>query len=162
MSYIQPPPYNYEINLPNEMIQQNREKFEAVRKLDLPIGKYAITGSGALGIRNLRKIGDIDIVVTEELWSLLAKKYGITDTAGVKKIVFPDGIIEAFGPCSFYCEEEDPDAPTIADRIAKAEIIEGLPFESLQHVLYYKRRMGREKDLRDILIIEAIIKSASE
>lgn len=55
--------------------------------------------------------------------------------------------------------KKDPDAPTIADRIANAEIIEGLPFESLEHVLYYKRKMGREKDVRDVLIIEEWQKS---
>ena len=35
----------------------------------------------------------------------------------------------------FLMPKKDPDAPTIADRIANAEIIEGLPFESLEHVL---------------------------
>jgi len=141
------------------MLQKNRKKFAAVKKLELPIGQYAITGSGALGIRNLRKIGDVDIIVTAELWNVLAAKYGVTDETGVKKIVFPNGIVEALGGCSFYTEKKDPDAPTIADRITHAEIIEGLPFESLEHVLYYKRKMGREKDVRDVLIIEEWQKS---
>ena len=141
------------------MFQKNRQKFAAIKKLELPIGQYAITGSGALGIRNLREIGDIDIIVTAELWNVLAAKYGVTDETGVKKIVFPNGIVEALGECSFYTEKKDPDAPTIADRIANAEIIEDLPFESLEHVLYYKRKMGREKDVRDVLIIEEWQKS---
>ena len=67
------------------MLQKNRQKFAAVTKLDLPIGQYAITGSGALGIRNLREIGDIDIIVTAELWNVLAAKYGVTDETGVKR-----------------------------------------------------------------------------
>lgn len=135
------------------LFQKNRQKFAAVKNLGLPIGQYAITGSGALGIRNLREIGDVDIIVTADLWNILAAKYGVTDE-GVKKIAFPDGIVEAFAEGSFYAEKKDPDAPTIADRIANAEIIDGLPFESLEYVLYYKRKMGREKDLRDIQIIE--------
>lgn len=143
----------------NEMLQKNRQMFATVKKLNLPIGQYAITGSGALGIRNLREIGDIDIVVTNELWNVLAAKYGIKDETGVKKIVFPDGIVEALGECSFYTEKKDRDAPTIADRIAHAEMIEGLPFESLEHVLYYKRKMGREKDLCDVQLIEKWQKS---
>ncbi len=141
------------------MLRKNRQKFAAVKKLNLPIGQYAITGSGALGIRNLREIGDIDIIVTADLWNVLAAKYGVTDEIGVKKIVFSDGIVEALGECSFDTEKQDPDAPTIADRIANAEIIEGLPFESIDHVLYYKRKMGREKDIRDVLIIEEWQKS---
>lgn len=153
------------MNMPEElqkmdaMLQENRQKFAAIKKLGLPIDQYAITGSGALGIRNLRKIGDIDIIVTAELWNVLAAKYGVTEDLGIKKIVFPDGIVEALGECSFYTEIKDTDAPSIAERIAYAEIIDGLPFESLNHVLYYKRKMGREKDMRDVLIIEEWQKS---
>lgn len=135
----------------------NKSKFAAIKALNLPIGKYAITGSGALGIRNLRAIGDIDIIVTSELWNILEKEYGVTDENNVKKIVFPDGVVEALGEHSFYTEKKDENAPTINDRIANAEMIEGLPFESLEHVLYYKRKMGREKDKRDIELIEALM-----
>ncbi len=136
------------------MVQNNRQKFAAVKKLGLPIGQYFISGSGPLGIRNLREVGDIDIIVTDDLWNVLASKYGVSDDAGEKRIVFPDGIVEGLGECSFYAEEKAPDEPTIADRLAHAEMIDGLPFESLEHVLYYKRKMGREKDVRDILLIE--------
>jgi hypothetical protein len=136
------------------MFKKNRLKFEALKKWNLPIGQYAITGSGALGIRNLREIADIDIIVTNELWQLLAAKYGISDEKGVRKIVFPDGVVDALGEGSF---EKDNDVPTMAERIAQANIIEGLPFESLEHVLYFKRKMGREKDLYDIILIEKLM-----
>lgn len=137
--------------------KNNKFKFTAIKALNLPIGQYAITGSGALGIRNLKAIGDIDIIVTPELWNILAKKYGVTDENNVKKIVFPDGIVEALGEQSFYAEKKDRNAPSINERIAGAEIIEGLPFESLKHVLYYKRKMNREKDKQDIELIEALM-----
>ena len=126
------------------------------KALNLPVGQYAITGSGALGIRNLRPIGDIDIIVTSDLWNILEAKDGVIDKNSVRKIVFPGSIVEALGENSFYTEEKDKDAPTIQDRIANAEIIEGLPFESLEHVLYYKRKMGREKDKQDIKMIEML------
>jgi len=126
-----------------------------IKKFDLPIGKYAITGSGPLGIRNLREIVDIDIIVNSELWNELATKYGIIDTGQIKKIVLPGELIEVMGEDSFYSVKKDSNAPTISERIAQAEIIEELPFEALEHVLYYKRKMGREKDLKDIVIIEA-------
>lgn len=135
--------------------EANRSKFAAIKALNLPIGHYAITGSGALGIRNLRAIGDIDIIVTADLWNALEKKYGITDENQVKKIVFPDGIVEAFGEHSFYPEGKE-NGPTISDRITNAEVIEGLPFESLEYVLYNKRKMGREKDKKDIELIETV------
>ena len=141
----------------SDFVEANQSKFDTVRALRLPIDQYAITGSGALGIRNVRAIGDIDIIVTPELWSILEEKYGVADENNIRKIVFPDGIVEAFGEGSFHTEKKEKDAPTISDRIANAEVIEGLPFESLEHVLYYKRRMGREKDKQDIKIIETIL-----
>ena len=57
--------------------KSNESKFAVIKALHLPIDQYAITGSGALGIRNLRAIGDIDIIVTPELWNILAKKYEV-------------------------------------------------------------------------------------
>lgn len=138
--------------------QKNSEKFAALRALDLPVGDYAIAGSGPLGIRNLRAIGDIDLIVTSALWDKLAAKYGVKDENGVKKIVLSNGLIEAFGESSFYTKPKDPQAPSMAERIAKAEMIEGLPFVSLESVLYFKRKMARDKDLNDIALIEAHLK----
>lgn len=105
----------------NHMKESNQEKFSALRKFKLPNDQYAITGSGPLGIRNLKAIGDIDIIVTPQLWDALAEMYGIIDENGVKKIAFPDGIVEAFGEDSFYTHPKDDQAPTIASRIAKAK-----------------------------------------
>ena len=42
----------------------------------------------------------------------------------------------------------------MAEIIAQAEIIEGLPFESLEHVIYFKGKAKRDKDLKDIFLIE--------
>jgi hypothetical protein len=85
-------------------------------------------------------MGDIDIIVTSKLWTTLAEKYGITDENGVRKIVLLEGIVEAFGDGSFYTAPPDPQAPTIASRIKDAEIIDGLPFDSIENVLYYKHK----------------------
>lgn len=145
----------------DEIKNKNQLRFEAIKKLNLPLGQYAITGSGALGIRNLREINDIDLIVTLELWKSLAATYGVTDTNSVEKITFPKEAIEAFREGSFYAAPKDEDAPTVAERIAKAEVIDGLPFESLEHVLYYKQKMGREKDLKDVQAIEEWLKSSS-
>lgn len=140
--------------LTDEISKKNRQKFLHLKKINLALGQYAITGSGALGIRNLREINDIDIIVNAELWDTLTQKYGVIEVQGVKKIVFPEGIIEVMGADSFYTQEKEDKDPTIDIRIAHADIIEGLPFESLEHVLYFKQKMGRAKDLSDILLIQ--------
>lgn len=143
------------MNKRDVMIQNNRKLFAALKKHGLPLGQYFITGSGPLGIRNLREIGDIDIVVTEKLWCELTARYGTVEDNGCKKVIFPDGIVEVIGESALYVRNDDPECPTFADRIAKADIIGGLPFESLVHVLYFKRKMGREKDIEDIRLIAA-------
>lgn len=85
---------------------------------------------------------------------VLATKYGITNTQGVPKIVFPDGIVEAFREGSF---QNDESAPKIADRIAQAEVINELPFDAVEHILHFKRKEGRDKDLEDIHLLETYL-----
>lgn len=138
------------------MQESNHKKFSDFKKLNLPIGHYAITGSGPLGIRNLREMQDIDIIVDDELWETLAKQYGVTVKNGIKLIVFPDESIEALGELSFSSEEKSKEL-SINERIAQAEIIDDLPFETLENIILFKRKMGREKDLRDIRLIETWI-----
>ncbi len=132
----------------------NKEKFDLLRSYNFPIGHYAIAASGPMGIRNLREINDIDLIVSPELWDVLADQFGVTDENGVKKIVLPGKAIEAVREGSFYSKPAESGMPTVEERIRKAEIIEGLPFDSLENTLYFKKLMGREKDLRDISIIE--------
>ena len=138
----------------NGIKEMNRQKFAALKKYNLPLGQYAITGSGPLGIRNLREIDDIDIVVSSELQDFLIGKFGLTDDGRVKKVVFPEGGIEAFWEGSFYGQQKDDQAPTVVGIISRAEIIEGLPFAFLEDVLYFKHKTKRDKDLKDIRLIE--------
>jgi len=130
----------------------NDLKFKALRSLNLPLGHYAVTGSGPMGVRNLRELGDVDLIVSQVLWDELAMQHGVVTQDGVEKIVIAGKGIEAFKEGSFPTPKRK--APSVAERIAQAEIIDGLPFESLEHVIYYKREMGREKDLIDIQLIE--------
>lgn len=136
----------------------NKIKFNVLRNYRLPIRHFAITGSGPLGIRNLRPIGDIDLLVSDVLWKDLASAYEVREENDETKIVFPDGIISAYREGSFSSFIE---MPSVAKRIAEAEIIEGLPFEALQYVILFKKMWGREKDLEDLQLIEAWQKKTS-
>lgn len=135
------------------MKPNNTEMFNSLRAFHLPTTDYLIIGSGSLGIRNLKTINDIDIIVTPTLWDTLSHQFGITIDGELEKITFPGGIIEVFHQRSFNNLLQ---VPSTSDRIAKAEIIEGLPFDSLENTLFFKRKMGREKDLNDIRLIEIV------
>jgi len=135
------------------MNEHNRARFDVFRSLSLPLGEYAITGSGPMGIRDLREIHDIDAIVTQALWNSLSGKYRVVEDKQVKRIVIDEHDIEFF--CDFSFLAGDPQgAPSVSERIARAEVIDGLAFESLDHVLFFKRYMGRAKDLADIELIE--------
>lgn len=141
------------------MKEKNQQKFATLKKLNLPLNHYAISGSGPLGIRNLREMGDVDIVVSPQLRDVLVAQYGLIDNGQVKKVVFPGLNVEAFWEDSFYTIKKDAQTPTVADMIAHAEIIDDLPFVSLQDVVYFKYKMNRKKDLEDILLIKEWEKS---
>jgi hypothetical protein len=133
----------------------NDAKFQLVRDLNLPPGQYAITSSGPLGVREVREIGDIDLVVNDDLWNELASAYPITEEQGITKIRISQDI-EVLGEGSFY-EPRETDQPSVAEQIAEADIIDGLPFVGLHHVLYFKRKMKRAKDERDIAALERLL-----
>ena len=133
----------------------NDTKFQLVRDLNLPAGQYAITSSGPIGVREIREIGDIDLVVDDDLWNKLASAYPIVQEQGVTKIRISQDI-EVLGEGSFHAAGET-GQPSVAEQIAQADIIDGLPFVSLPHVLYFKRTMKRKKDERDIAALERLL-----
>jgi hypothetical protein len=71
----------------------NREKFEELRSLGLPVGHYVVTAGGPLGIRDIREIDDLDLMVDDELWDKLVQRYGTSQDG--TRIEISEGI-EAF------------------------------------------------------------------
>lgn len=48
--------------------------------------------------------------------------------------------------------------PKIDEMIDKAEIIDGLPFVGLEYVIEWKKFMGRDKDKKDLKLIDDYLK----
>ncbi len=119
---------------------------KAVDALQLPLGSYAITGSGPLVIRNVRAAHDVDVLVKRALWHALCKKYTPYDEHHIKI-----GDIEIWGDFLNL-------TPRLDEVIDSAEMIEGYPFISLQDTLLWKAFLNRPKDQADILAIRDVIK----
>jgi hypothetical protein len=131
----------------------NQTLFLKVRALNLPLGKYALFGSAPLGVRNLRDCHDIDIIMTEDTWNEYQNKTGWTTRtrpSGDNYLEWED--IE-------LCKNWWPGTWNIQQLIDNAEIIDGLPFVRLEDVIRWKRSRGREKDSKDIVIIENFLKA---
>ena len=121
-----------------------------VKALNLPEGHYMITGSAILEILGIRKAKDIDILVSPELFVELESKRG-----WVRNIKYPttiDNLEHTAGAkqsLDFMKENY-----SLRDVLAKATIIDKIPFMGLEMLLNAKKQLGREKDLNDIKLIE--------
>lgn len=133
-------------------IKRNQELFDELRELKLPVGEFLVTASGPMGIRMLREMSDVDLKVTDKLWEELAKTHKVFyDNCEVMKLRLSDNI-EVMCEASFAGRNQD--APKIEQQLCEAEIIDGLPFENIQTTLYFKKKSSREKDARDVVLIE--------
>lgn len=125
----------------------NHDLFQRVREMKIPLGKYALFGSAPLGIRKLRDCHDIDIIVTEDLWDKYkSKNWEIRAMPHASQYLWNNGVE--------LWKDWKPGNWDIQKLIDEAEIIDGLPFVKLEHIVEWKKLHSREKELKDIEIIK--------
>lgn len=124
---------------------------DEVRRLSMPLGRYAIFGSGPLAVRGLRENSDIDILVKPDLWSSLTGMYETKE--GKNGLYIQIGRIEIWDQWKPWFDD-------IGYMIDKADIIDGIPFIRLEDMLEGKKRMNRKKDQEDIRLIEDYLSSS--
>jgi len=131
-----------------------------IKKLKLPLGKYVVVGSSSLEVRGIRQSQDIDIAVLPEVFVELHKsnEWSLDDTYNQKwnrkRLVYNEAEVY---PDMILVKERI--AIDINELIRTADIIEGVPFMSLDMLALFKRSSGREKDLKDIELIEEYLKT---
>lgn len=131
--------------------------FEELKKLALPQGEYAIFGSGPLWVRGIREGNDLDIIAlgTAWEWAVAHGRVGIKEESQLEYVQFADGKIEVY--CDWYPGEWHVD-----ELIETAETVDGVPFVQLRQVIDWKKKMGREKDQKDLILIEAYLAKQNE
>jgi len=125
-----------------------QEIIDKVKRLNFPKGSYIVFGSCPMAILGLREAGDIDLLVSNELFKTL-KKLGweqIEKSPNDKPMVSDD--FEAHSNWNFTTYN-----PTLEYLLSNADIIDGIPFASIYEVLEWKKSSGRPKDLVDIELI---------
>ncbi len=136
-------------------------KFETLlgqlKKLDLPEGQYIVVGSGPLAAKGIRESHDFDILVTWDLWTKLKQKYPLSKTEPVENIDLGD--IQILGHGSMFRREN---IATIDEIMSTAEIIDGVKFLNLKLLKQFKLDEGREKDLKDVELIDNYIAQAKK
>ena len=123
--------------------------FEEVKKLNLPIGKYVVVGSGVMAAKGIRDINDVDLLVTENVYEMIGKQDGWTLESKSDGWTLKKGIYEV--DKVFKYKEYNPGTDYL---INTAEIIEGIPFMQLLELVKFKETLGREKDVKDVELIK--------
>jgi hypothetical protein len=116
-----------------------------VNDLNLPLNEYWITSGSALVMHGVKKIAtDIDLGCTNNLWEdFLQKGYTYRVEKDNSKIMEINDSVEIIK--EYFVDE--------------IELIEGLPTGSLESIKKQKAKLGREKDIRDIKLIDEYIQN---
>lgn len=125
--------------------------FNFLRSLNLPDGGYAVFGSGPLIVRGIiEATNDIDVVSRGAAWERACELGELVNLVeyDVEIVSFLDRAI-TIGTSWAY---GDVDIDAVIDT---ADIIDGLPFARLEHVVRYKNIAGRPKDLEHLRLLEA-------
>lgn len=135
------------------MLPTSIDLFDKIRALTFPDGQYVIVGSGIMAAKGIREAHDLDIVVTPELFEKCRNegwevrpwtKPGMEGKEWLKK-----------GNVDLHLEVSSGDVRSTAeDLLREAEIMNGIPFITLQQLIAFKRAYGRPKDFEDIKLIE--------
>lgn len=125
---------------------------QKVKALNFPNNEYVVVGSGILEAKGIRETNDIDIVVSPDLfekckahsWEQVPWTYEKIGQIYLRKAEY-----ELY--LDVNCKDFN---PTLSELLERAEIIEGIPFASLEDTSNFKRAYGKPKHLRDIELIE--------
>jgi hypothetical protein len=119
-----------------------RGLFELLRSLDLPVGDYAVFGSGPLIIRGIIEASnDLDVISRGPAWDRALAVGETVDlpTDGTRIVHCFNGAITIGRSWAYGTVDID-------ELIDTAEIIDGIPFVRVEHVIAYKEIADRPKD----------------
>ncbi|MDD4353290.1 MAG: hypothetical protein PHN56_02410 [Candidatus Nanoarchaeia archaeon] len=128
--------------------QKMQDLINELKKLNLPKDEFSVFGSGPIAVRGLKEPGDLDIIVTENLWNILKKKYEL-----IKKQDYEFLTVNGIDIFNKWTHPEY----TINELIKTSDIIDGIRFVTLKTVLEWKKKRNLEKDKMDIILIQDYI-----
>lgn len=136
--------------------KERLDVFAVVKGLQFPANQYLVFGSGILTALGIRESEDVDLLVVPDLFDKLKAagwQSDIVEIEGRPRERISRDSVEAFK--EYWCDGKDYD---ISELIKNATRIDSIPFMSLSDLLVLKRSMGREKDLKDIDLIEKYLR----
>lgn len=122
---------------------------EKIKELNLPSDKYVIIGSGTLDVLGIRSAVDIDISVTKDLYIKLKETGVWKKEERYGKIFLKKDIFEVNPKLDWENYKT-----TTEEANRSALFLEGIPFMNLDELCKFKQALGREKDIKDIVLIK--------
>lgn len=128
----------------------DREELIArVSELGLPQGQYCVVGRGPLVVRGLCEGEGIDILVSNDLYSVFKDRTGWEEVphelSGLTLWNPPYTLLQEFGHGEYW---QEPDA-----LIAGADVIDDVAFASLEEIAAMNRATGRPEDHAALALI---------
>lgn len=117
---------------------------DEIRNLNLQDGDYIVVGSGILGALGIRESRDIDLIVSKSLFDDF-KNQGWDEDSWPDQPTLTNGLFEL--GVHWYGKEVD-------ELLENAQYIDDIPYLNLDDVYDWKKRLGREKDLKDLVLID--------
>ncbi|MFW9871666.1 MAG: hypothetical protein ACFFG0_01100 [Candidatus Thorarchaeota archaeon] len=132
---------------------KNVKHINKFRRLPYPKNKMLIVSSGTLALLGLRKNKDLDIWVTKDLINKISKNssYRKEIREGQTYYITKDGNIELSD--KLYNIKDK-----VEEQIKRSITIYGIHFQSPEDIIDFKKGIGREKDLRDVKLLEDYLK----
>ena len=125
---------------------------DRVKELGLPLGEIIVIGSGVMGELGIRRADDVDLVVTESMFESLAGRTGWQKTekdgfpvyinAELNVEVWLDWVAPRDGRVDF--------TGLLPDTV----VLHGVRFMTIDYILAWNRWCGRDKDVRDVALID--------
>jgi len=117
---------------------------EKIQELNLPYGSFFVVGSGILNALGIRESGDIDMIVSDSVYQKFEA----------------DGWQQGSWPGQTVLQRDEFelgrwwDGKTVDELLKTAQVVDGIPYLNLDDVYTWKNAKGREKDLRDLKLID--------
>ena len=119
-----------------------------IKELNFPPKQYVVVGSGILDVLGIRKSSDVDIAVNKDLYQKLRETSEWEEYEKYGKIFLKKEGFDIIPQLDWKDYKT-----TTEEAISSALIVESINFMNLEELIKFKTALGREKDLKDIELI---------
>lgn len=135
--------------------------FALIESLHLPAQQWVVFGGACLAARDIRPTSDLELFVTPQLYAALKQdgweeKATISTNAPYVTKTYGDVPVFAFITCG-----SEKWRPNVEEYLRSPELIAGKPFMPLREMYEWKASTAREKDLKDLVLIDNYLLKSS-